>query len=117
MYPSRFAYDAPTSLGEAIAILDASGGEAKILAGGQSLIPMLKLRFASPERIVDINNIPGLDYMRVDPDGTLHIGALAVTVAVAAVHAVLPHNHVPTNRSVLLCHTGHRVTQRRPRAG
>lgn len=77
MYPSRFAYDAPASVGEAIAILDRSNGEAKVLAGGQSLIPMLKLRFASPERIVDINNIPGLDYLRLDPDGTLRIGALA----------------------------------------
>ena len=71
MYPSRFAYDAPTSLAEAIAILDASGGEAKILAGGQSLVPMLKLRFAAPERLVDINGIPGLDYHRLDADGTL----------------------------------------------
>lgn len=76
MYPARFDYDAPTSLAEAIAILDRCGGEAKILAGGQSLIPMLKLRFASPERIVDINAIPGLDYHRLDPDGTLRIGAL-----------------------------------------
>ena len=76
MYPSRFAYDAPASVAEAVAILDRSNGEAKVMAGGQSLIPMLKLRFASPERIVDINNIPGLDYMRVDADGTLHIGAL-----------------------------------------
>jgi carbon-monoxide dehydrogenase medium subunit len=76
MYPSRFAYDAPSSLEEAIAILDAGGGEAKVLAGGQSLIPMIKLRFAAPERLVDINSIPGLDYHRVDPDGTLRIGAL-----------------------------------------
>jgi carbon-monoxide dehydrogenase medium subunit len=76
MYPSRFAYEAPKSLREAIAILDANGGEAKILSGGQSLIPMIKLRFASPEVLVDINGIPGLDYMRVDPDGTLRIGAL-----------------------------------------
>lgn len=76
MYPSRFDYDAPSSLNEAIAILDRSGGEAKILAGGQSLVPMLKLRFASPERLVDINAIPGLDYHRLDPDGTLRIGAL-----------------------------------------
>ena len=76
MYPSRFAYDAPSSVAEAVAILDRSNGEAKVMAGGQSLIPMLKLRFASPERIVDINNIAGLDYMRVDADGTLHIGAL-----------------------------------------
>lgn len=76
MYPSRFSYDAPTSVEEAIAILDQNGGEAKVLAGGQSLIPMLKLRFASPERVVDINGIPGLDYHRIDPDGTLRIGAL-----------------------------------------
>lgn len=76
MYPARFDYDSPTSLAEAIAILDRSGGEAKVLAGGQSLIPMLKLRFASPERVVDINNIPGLGYHRLDPDGTLRIGAL-----------------------------------------
>ena len=70
MYPSRFEYDAPKTLEEAIAILDRNGGEAKVLAGGQSLVPMLKLRFASPERIVDINGIPGLDSFRVDPDGT-----------------------------------------------
>ena len=76
MYPSRFAYDAPKSLAEAIAILDRYGGEAKVLAGGQSLVPMLKLRFAAPERIVDINALPGLDYHRLDPDGTLRIGAL-----------------------------------------
>ena len=61
MYPSRFNYEAPKTLNEAIAILDRSGGEAKVLAGGQSLVPMLKLRFASPETIVDINNIPGLN--------------------------------------------------------
>ena len=76
MYPSRFAYEAPKSLDEAIGLLDASGGEAKILAGGQSLVPMLKLRFAAPEQIIDINNIPGLEYHRIDPDGTLRIGAL-----------------------------------------
>jgi carbon-monoxide dehydrogenase medium subunit len=76
MYPSRFAFDAPTTVAEAVAILDRSGGEAKVMAGGQSLIPMLKLRFASPDRIVDINNIAGLDYHRLDADGTLRIGAL-----------------------------------------
>jgi carbon-monoxide dehydrogenase medium subunit len=76
MYPPKFAYEAPKTLNEAIALLDAGGGEAKILAGGQSLIPMVKLRFASPEMLIDINNIPGLDYMTIDPDGTLRIGAL-----------------------------------------
>ncbi|MBX6722093.1 MAG: xanthine dehydrogenase family protein subunit M, partial [Dactylosporangium sp.] len=48
----------------------------KVLAGGQSLVPLLKLRFASPELLVDINGLPGLDYHRVDADGTLRIGAL-----------------------------------------
>lgn len=76
MYPSRFAYESPTSLAEAIALLDRGAGEAKVLAGGQSLIPMLKLRFAAPAMLVDINSIPGLDYHRLDADGTLRIGAL-----------------------------------------
>ena len=76
MYPNRFDYESPKSVEEAIAILDRSGGEAKVLSGGQSLIPMLKLRFAAPAMIVDINNIPGLDYHHIDDEGNLHIGAL-----------------------------------------
>ena len=76
MYTNRFDYESPTSVEEAIAILDRSGGEAKVLSGGQSLIPMLKLRFAAPAMIVDINNIPGLDYHYIDDEGNLHIGAL-----------------------------------------
>ena len=48
MYPSRFAYESPKTLKDAIGLLDAAGGDAKILAGGQSLVPMLKLRFAFP---------------------------------------------------------------------
>ena len=76
IYPSRFRYEAPRSLDEAIGLLTDGGGEAKVLAGGQSLIPMLKLRFASPEMLVDINNIPGLGYLEVDPDGTIRVGAL-----------------------------------------
>src|SRR4051795_2983838 len=76
MYPSRFRYEAPRSLDEAIALLREGDGEAKVLAGGQSLVPLLKLRFAAPDLLVDINNIPGLDYHRVDADGTMRIGAL-----------------------------------------
>jgi aerobic carbon-monoxide dehydrogenase medium subunit len=76
MYPSRFRYEAPHSLDEAISLLHGGGDYAKVLAGGQSLVPLMKLRFASPELVVDINNVPGLDYHRADPDGTLHIGAL-----------------------------------------
>ena len=76
MYPARFRYEAPRSLAEAIALLRDGGDYAKVLAGGQSLVPMMKLRFASPELLVDINNIPGLSYLRADPDGSLHVGAL-----------------------------------------
>jgi aerobic carbon-monoxide dehydrogenase medium subunit len=76
MYPSRFRYEAPTSLAEAIALLRDGGDYVKVLAGGQSLIPLMKLRFAAPELIVDINNVPGLSYHRTDPDGTFRIGAL-----------------------------------------
>jgi carbon-monoxide dehydrogenase medium subunit len=76
MYPSRFHYEAPTSLDEAFGVLQVYGDEAKILAGGQSLIPLIKLRFAAPAVIVDINNIPGLDYHEEASDGSLHVGAL-----------------------------------------
>jgi carbon-monoxide dehydrogenase medium subunit len=87
MYPSRFRYEAPRSLDAAIDILHHGDGEAKILAGGQSLVPLLKLRFASPEVLVDINNIPGLNYHRADPDGTIRIGALCR-------HAELEHSEL-----------------------
>jgi carbon-monoxide dehydrogenase medium subunit len=76
MYPSRFRYEAPRSIEEAVSLLQQGGGEAKVLAGGQSLVPLLKLRFASPEMLIDINGLPGLDYHKVDPDGTIRIGAL-----------------------------------------
>ncbi len=76
MYPSRFSYEAPRSLDAAITLLHDGGDYAKVLAGGQSLVPLMKLRFASPDLVVDINNVPGLDYHRADPDGTLRIGAL-----------------------------------------
>lgn len=75
MYPSRFRYETPSTVAEAVALL-AANGDAKILAGGQSLIPMMKLRFAAPAVLVDINGIGGLDYHRADPDGTYRIGAL-----------------------------------------
>ncbi|MGO9081477.1 MAG: FAD binding domain-containing protein [Streptosporangiaceae bacterium] len=76
MYPSRFRYEAPRSLDEAIGLLANGGDYAKVLAGGQSLVPLMKLRFAAPDLVVDINNVPGLDYQRADADGTLRVGAL-----------------------------------------
>ena len=76
MYPARFNYEAPHSIDEALDCLQKYGDDARVMAGGQSLIPLMKLRFATPGVIVDLNNIPGLDYHRADADGTLHIGAL-----------------------------------------
>jgi carbon-monoxide dehydrogenase medium subunit len=76
MYPSRFRYEAPHSLGAALELLGSNGDDAKVLAGGQSLVPLMKLRFASPELLVDLNNVPDLAYHREDADGTLRIGAL-----------------------------------------
>jgi carbon-monoxide dehydrogenase medium subunit len=75
MYPARFRYEAPRSLDDALDLLRTYGEEAKVLAGGQSLIPMVKLRFATPELLVDINGLPGLGYHRAD-DQRLEIGAL-----------------------------------------
>lgn len=76
MYPSRFRYEAPRTLDEAVALLAEHGDDAKVLAGGQSLVPLLKLRFAAPALLVDINGIPGLGYHRENADGTLTVGAL-----------------------------------------
>jgi aerobic carbon-monoxide dehydrogenase medium subunit len=76
VYPPRFRYEAPRTLREAIELLQEGGSDAKVLAGGQSLIPMLKLRFASPALLVDINGLPGLDHLVRDDDGTIRIGAL-----------------------------------------
>ncbi|MFI5614315.1 FAD binding domain-containing protein [Amycolatopsis sp. NPDC051903] len=76
MYPSRFRYEAPRSLAEALDLLHSGGDEAKVLAGGQSLVPLMKLRFASPSLVVDINNIRGLAHHELDAAGNLHVGAL-----------------------------------------
>ena len=58
MIAEQFHYDAPSTIDEAISLLHEYGDDAKILAGGHSLIPMMKLRFASPTHLIDINNIP-----------------------------------------------------------
>src|SRR5262252_4454111 len=73
MFPAKFAYAAPTSLQEAVGLLD--DPEAKILAGGHSLLPLMKLRLAQPRLLVDIGRIPGLSYVKRE-DGVLAIGAM-----------------------------------------
>jgi aerobic carbon-monoxide dehydrogenase medium subunit len=75
MYPASFEYVAPTALEEALETLGRYGDDAKVLAGGQSLIPLMKLRMAAPQVLVDINRLPGLDTL-AEADGGLRIGAL-----------------------------------------
>lgn len=75
MYPASFEYFAPTSLDEALETLERFGDEAKVLAGGQSLIPLLKLRVTAPRALVDINRVEGLDGLG-EKGGRLRIGAL-----------------------------------------
>jgi carbon-monoxide dehydrogenase medium subunit len=75
MIPGSFDYVAATSLPEAVTLLQQYGDEAKILAGGHSLIPLLRFRLASPSILIDINRISELEYMQ-ETDGVLHIGSL-----------------------------------------
>ncbi|MFQ5703167.1 MAG: FAD binding domain-containing protein [Gemmatimonadales bacterium] len=74
MIPAAFDYHAPVTLGEAVGLLQKFGDEAKVLSGGQSLLPLLKLRLGYATQLVDIGNIPGLDYIK-DEEGYLKIGA------------------------------------------
>jgi carbon-monoxide dehydrogenase medium subunit len=74
MIPSAFDYHAPGTLADALALLDRYGDEAKVLAGGQSLLPMLKIRLAQVGHLVDIGRIAGLDYIK-EEGGVLKIGA------------------------------------------
>src|SRR5690349_10049141 len=73
MIPAPFDYHAPASLPEAIALLSRLGDSAKVISGGQSLLPLLKLRLGSAEHLVDIGRIPGLEYVR-EEGGFLRIG-------------------------------------------
>lgn len=75
MIPGKFLYHAPASIPDAIAVLGEYGEDAKVLSGGQSLIPLMRFRLAQPGHLVDINRIAGLSYIR-EESGVLHIGAL-----------------------------------------
>src|SRR5256885_5609074 len=75
MIAQNFEYVVPASLGEAVNLLEKHTARAKILAGGHSLIPMMKLRLATPEFLIDISRIPELSYIK-DDSGAIRIGAL-----------------------------------------
>lgn len=95
MKPAPFQYERPKTLAETLALLAQKDTDTKILAGGQSLVPMMNFRLAKPERLIDINRLPGLDYIRLE-GSEITIGALArhadvKSSAVVAKHAPLMH--------------------------
>jgi aerobic carbon-monoxide dehydrogenase medium subunit len=109
--PAPFDYVRARTLDEALAALDA---DSKILAGGQSLVPMLNMRLVRPARLVDINAVPGLDGVRARPDGGLDIGALTR-------HSDLLTAPLVKERAPLLAaaaaHVGHRAIRNRGTIG
>ncbi len=76
MIPAAFAYERASTVDEALALLVDHGADAKLIAGGQSLLPLMKLRLARPERLIDIGRIDALRGVRTAPEGRLAIGAL-----------------------------------------
>jgi aerobic carbon-monoxide dehydrogenase medium subunit len=84
MYPAAFDYHAPASVDDALRLLGTLGDDAKLLAGGHSLIPILKLRFAQPAHLIDIRRIPGLAGIREDGD--------AVVIGATTTHRAVEHS-------------------------
>jgi carbon-monoxide dehydrogenase medium subunit len=109
--PAPFEYVRAHTLDDALAALDA---DSKILAGGQSLVPMLNMRLVRPARLVDINAVPGLDGVRARPDGGLDVGALTR-------HTDLLATPLVKERAPLLAaataHVGHRAIRNRGTLG
>jgi carbon-monoxide dehydrogenase medium subunit len=94
MYPRPFHYHRAASLKEAVKMLSQLGDEAKLLAGGQSLIPLMKLRFAGPKHLVDLNFVPGISYIKEEKRG-LRLGALTrhAEIEQSAIAAKIPILH------------------------
>ncbi len=87
MFPAAFEYHRPTSVQEAVALLEQSGGDAKVLAGGHSLLPLLKLRLAEPAALIDIGRLPGMTGIQ-NQGGELVIGSLTTHATIATSDAV-----------------------------
>jgi aerobic carbon-monoxide dehydrogenase medium subunit len=92
MIPAAFEYARAGSVEEAVQLLEQHGEDAKVLAGGHSLVPLMRLRLAQPSALIDINGIPGLDYIRVEGD-RLKVGAL--TRHVSLQHSAVVKEHLP----------------------
>jgi aerobic carbon-monoxide dehydrogenase medium subunit len=92
MIPASFDYHAPRSINEALSLLSSLGGDAKLLAGGHSLLPMMKLRFATPAHLIDLNRIPDLRGI-AEESGHLVIGAM--TTEAELIDSALVRNKMP----------------------
>jgi carbon-monoxide dehydrogenase medium subunit len=103
MKPPRFDYYDPGTIDEAVALLRQAGGEAKVLAGGQSLVPLLNMRLARPAVVVDINRVDGLDYIR-EENGALAIGAVTRQRAVERSEAVARRQPLLRDATRLIAH-------------
>ncbi|MBX3060634.1 MAG: xanthine dehydrogenase family protein subunit M [Anaerolineae bacterium] len=100
MKPAPFEYIAPTSLAEALTAVHQHGSDASLLAGGQSLVPVMNFRLAQPVALIDLNNIPELDYVRREGSGHLRIGSMTRQRTLErhpliAQHAPLLHEAMP----------------------
>ena len=113
MKPVPFAYHRPASLEEGLALLERYGPDGRILAGGQSLVPALNMRLATPAALIDINGVPGLDGISLEREG-LVIGALARHEAVEA--SSLVARHAPLI-SQAMPQVGHRAIRARGTVG
>ena len=114
MKPAPFRYARPATLDDALSLLNADGEDVKILAGGQSLVPMLNLRLLRPAIVVDLNGLRELDRIEPDPDGGIVIGALVR-------HARLMQDALVRERAPLLAesarHVGHAAIRHRGTLG
>lgn len=114
MKPAPFRYARPKSLAEALTLLAAGGDEAKLLAGGQSLVPMLNMRLVRPAVLVDLNTVPGLEGIAAAPDGGLMLGALVRHADVAS--SPLVHDRAPLLAEAAR-HVGHAAIRNRGTLG
>jgi len=113
MKPAPFTYAAPTTLDEAISLLTEHGDTVKLLAGGQSLMPMLNLRLARPQYVIDLNRIPGLDYI-AERQEALAVGALTRQRSLERSPSVLQDYPLLYEATTLI---GHRAIRNRGTVG
>ena len=113
MKPVQFAYHRPASLDEALALMERYSPDGRILAGGQSLVPALNMRLAAPAALIDINRLPGLDGISLEPEG-LVIGAMTRHEAVE--NSPLVARHAPLIAQAMP-YVGHRAIRSRGTVG